>query len=78
MPLTEDEWAGEHLATLHGTHLSRDEVAEAERLLGTVHELVGVLPAEVMGFLVALLHERDGASARLLRWLRSLDGMARS
>ena len=77
-PLTMDEWAGEHLATLHGTHLTHEEVAEAERLLSTLHELVGEQAAEVMGFLTTLLHRRDGASMSLLRWLRSLDGLARS
>ena len=72
-----DEWAEEHLTPEAAPQMSRAEMDEAAGLLSTLHQLVGEQAAEVMSFLVVILHRRDGSSMAMLRWLRSLDGMAR-
>lgn len=71
-----DEWSAEYLHT--EPRMSRAQMNEAATMLGHLHELVGEQAAEVMAFLVVILHRRDGASMALLRWLRSLDESARS
>lgn len=58
--------------------MSRAEMNEAAHLLAGLHHLIGVQAEEVVALLVTLLHRRDGASMAILRWLRSLDGEARS
>jgi len=76
--VTVDEWATAHYPTPRPKPaMSIPELAEASRLLSTLHELVGVQADEVMALLTTLMVRRDDASMTLLRCLRSLDEGAR-
>jgi hypothetical protein len=64
--------------TVPAVHMTRADLNEAAHLLAGLHDLIGVQAEEVMALLVSLLDRRDGASMAILRWLRGLDGQARS
>ena len=80
-PLTRDLL---HALSMEHTHLSgpalltRDEMCEGMRRLAEVHDHIGHPPAEVMALLKGLLIERDAGAARVLRWLRTVEGEART
>ena len=77
-PMWLDEFNDEFPSAPRDVTMSRAEMNEAAHLLAGLHHLIGVQAEEVTALLVTLLHRRDGASLAILRWLRSLDGSARS